>query len=149
MPYFLLSLLAILAAATPHITVATTASATTAKPGATVSLYVDVMPDAKIHVYAPGAKDYMSITVELAPAAGVRAAKLKYPKSQILVVEGLKEQIPVYSAPFRLVQDVTVGSNVKPGTTVKVSAVLKYQACDDAVCFNPVSAPVGWTLEVK
>jgi len=147
--FLALWLLAVAAVTTPHITVATTASATTAKPGATVSLFVDVMPDAKIHVYAPGAKDYLPITVELTPASGLRAAKLKYPKAQILVVEGLKEQIPVYSAPFRLVQDVTIASSVKPGTTVNVSAVLKYQACDDAVCFKPVEAPVAWTLQVQ
>ena len=62
---------------TPHITMSTSASVAagaTAKPGATVKLFVDVIPDAKIRVYAPGAKDYLPVALELSPPpAGVRA----------------------------------------------------------------------------
>jgi DsbC/DsbD-like thiol-disulfide interchange protein len=141
--------LAILAAATPHISIATSASAATVKPGSRVSLFVDVVPESKIHVYAPGATDYLPIAIELTAPRGLTLAKLKYPKSQTLFFEPLKERIPVYDAPFRLVQDVVVSRTVKPGQRVTVAGVLKYQACDDAVCFNPVSVPVRWTLEVQ
>jgi hypothetical protein len=127
---------------------ATSASAPSAKPGATVSLFVDVIPDPKIHVYAPGAKDYLPIALEMTPPAGVKLARLKYPKSQILVFEPLKERIPVYSGPFRLVQDATLDASLEAGKTISLTGVLKYQACDDTVCFNPVSAPVRWTVAV-
>lgn len=142
-------LAAILAGSTPHISVATSASATNAKPGSTLSLFVDVIPDPKIHIYAPGAKDYLPIEVTLTPRAGVTVAKLKYPKSQTLFFEPLNERVPVYQTPFRLVQNVTLASSLKPGQTVTLTGLLKYQACDDFVCFTPVSAPIRWTLEVK
>ena len=38
---------------------------------------------------------------------------------------------------------------LKAGDRVTVAGVLNYQACDDAVCFNPVSAPVSWSVTVK
>jgi Thiol:disulfide interchange protein DsbD, N-terminal len=142
-------LLTVLGSATPHLTMATSASAAAAMPGAAVTLYVDVIPDPKVHVYASGAKDYLPIALELAPAPGVRADKLKYPKSQDWYFEPLKEHVPVYDVPFRLSQRVVLGRSLERGRKVTLTGVLKYQACDEAVCFNPVSAPVSWTITVK
>src|SRR2546425_821535 len=140
----LLLLAAILAAATPHISVATSAGSTNAKPGSTLSLFVDVIPDPKVRVYAPGAKDYLPIDLTLTPHAGVRVGRLKYPKSQIWFFEPLKERVPVYQTPFRLVQHITLASSFKPGQDVTLVGTLKYQACDDFICFTPVSAPIQW-----
>jgi hypothetical protein len=145
-------LFGLLAAVTPHLTTATSASPTAAapaRPGSTIKLFVDVIPDAKIHVYAPGAKDYLPIALEIAPAAGMTVGKLTYPKAQDLYFEPLNEHVPVFSAPFRLVQDVTIGRAVKPGQSLTLTGVLKYQACDDKICFNPVSAPLSWTVTLK
>jgi Disulphide bond corrector protein DsbC len=149
---FLAAVLGLLAGATPHLTVATSASPTPAapaRPGATVKLFVDVIPDPKIHVYAPGAKDYLPIALEIAATAGVTVGRLSYPKAQDLYFEPLKEHVPVFSVPFRLVQDVAIGRSVKPGSSLTLTGVLKYQACDDLVCFNPVTAPVSWTIAIK
>jgi cytochrome c biogenesis DsbD-like protein len=138
---------------TPHITMSTSASVAagaTAKPGATVKLFVDVIPDAKIRVYAPGAKDYLPVALELSPPpAGVRAGKLTYPPSQDWYFEPLKEHVPVYQAAFRLTQDITISKDVKAGQTLTVQGVFKYQACSDTICYNPVNAPVSWTLLIR
>jgi hypothetical protein len=148
----LLTLIAGLAAGTPHLTMATSASptsATPARPGSAIKLFVDVLPDPKVHVYAPGAKDYLPIALEIEPAAGVTVGRLTYPKAQDLYFEPLKEHVPVFSSPFRLVQDIAIGRAVKPGQSLTLTGVLKYQACDDTTCFNPVTAPVSWTIAVK
>jgi hypothetical protein len=145
-------LFALLAAGTPHLTMATSASPTAAapaRPGSTIKQIVDVIPDPKVHVYAPGAKDYLPIALEVTPTTGLTVGKLSYPKSQDLYFEPLKEHVPVFSVPFRLVQDVAIGRAVKPGQSLTLTGVLKYQACDDTTCFNPVSAPVSWTVTVK
>ena len=137
---------------TPHIMMTTSASVTPAAPakaGATVKLFVDVVPEPKIRVYAPGAKDYLPIVLELSPSAGVRAGKLNYPPSQDWYFEPLKEHVPVYQMKFRLTQDIVVDAGAKPGQTLTVTGLLKYQACDDTICYNPVSAPVSWTVGVK
>ena len=75
-------------------------------------------------------------------------SKVQYPKSEDLFFEPLNEHVPVYQAPFRLVEDATLGPSIKPGQTITVSGTLKYQACDDKVCFAPASAPVSWTVTV-
>lgn len=139
----------LLAAATPHLTMATSASVTEARRGSTVRLFVDVIPDPKVHVYAPGAKDYIPIALAITERPGVKVGKLTYPKSQDWFFEPLKEHVPVYHAPFRLEQTITLGPSLKVGDRVTVAGVLKYQACDDFVCFNPVSAPVSWSVTVK
>jgi hypothetical protein len=146
------TLFLLLAAGTPHLTMATSASPTAgapARPGSTIKLFVDVIPDPRVHVYAPGAKDYLPIALEIMPAAGITVGKLTYPKAQDLYFEPLKEHVPVFSAPFRLVQDVAIGRAVKRGESLTVTGVLKYQACDDTICFNPVTAPISWTVAIK
>jgi hypothetical protein len=151
----LLALLApvLVAVATPHITMTTSASGApgaAVTPGASVKLFVDVIPDAKIHVYAPGAKDYLPVALEFsALPPELRAGKLNYPPSKDWYFEPLKEHVPVYQAPFRLTQDITIRSTAKSGQTLTVQGVFKYQACDDTTCYNPVNAPVSWTIGVK
>ena len=150
----LLALVALLApalVATPHITMATSTSAAAGvKPGTTVKLFVDVIPDAKIRVYAPGAKDYLPVVLELSSlSSAVRAGKLTYSPSQDWYFEPLKEHVPVYQAPFRLTQDVAISASAKSGHSLTVQGVFKYQACDDTICYNPVNAPVSWTITVR
>jgi len=140
------ALLALMAAPV-SLTFTTAASAASVKPGQRVTLFVDVTPKPKMHVYAPGAKDYLPIALEL-NSPGVKAGALTYPKAQDWYFEPLKEHVPVYEMPFRLTQDVTIGADVTPGTLI-VTGVLKYQACDDVICYNPVNAPVSWTISVK
>ena len=136
-----------LLAAPIQLTFTTTARAASVKAGHTLQLFVDVTPKPKMHVYAPGAKDYLPIALEL-NSVGVRAGKLTYPASQDWYFEPTKEHVPVYQSPFRLSQDVVVASTVKPGTLI-ITGVLKYQACDDTICYTPVTAPIAWTVTVK
>jgi len=141
-------LIGLLVAAAPvQLTFTTAASVTAVKPGQTVRLYVDVTPRAKMHVYAPGAKDYLPISLEL-NSPGVKAGKLTYPMAQDWYFEPTKEHVPVFQSAFRLTQDVTIDASARPGTFY-VTGVLKYQACDDTVCYKPVDAPISWTVTVK
>jgi hypothetical protein len=139
-------LLALLAAPV-QLTFATSSSVAVVKPGQVVRLFIDVTPRPKMHVYAPGTKDYLPVVLEL-NSPGIRAGKLTYPASQDWYFEPTNEHVPVYQTPFRLTQEVAIDANAKPGT-MYVTGVLKYQACDDTICYNPVTAPVSWTLTVK
>lgn len=142
-------LVALLALFAPkqHIAVAATASAASANPGAKVSLFVDVVPDPGIHVYAPGAKDYQAIAVTIDKQRGVTIGTVVFPKSEMLSFEG--ESVPVFQKPFRLTEAVTIAKSTKPGTRLTVNGTVAYQACDDKVCFIPASLPVSWTIDVK
>jgi len=142
----LLSLLQILSAP-KHLTISATSSAATAAPGSKVSLFLDITPNPGIHVYAPGAKDYLPIAVTIDPHPGVTVGAVKYPKSDTMVFEG--ERVPVYQKAFRLVDEVSLASSLKTADMVTLIGTVKYQACDDHVCYFPASVPVSWTIKVR
>jgi len=115
--------------------------------GTKATLFVDVTPNPNIHVYAPGTKDFIPITVKFDPQAAIKLGKLTYPKSETMTFAD--EKVPVFQKPFRLTQEVMLQGDVKAGTSVPVKATVDFQACDDKVCYPPESAAVSWTLTVK
>jgi hypothetical protein len=116
-------------------------------PGVKAMLFIDVTPNPNIHVYAPGAKDYIPISVKFEPQANVKLGKLTYPKSELVTL--LDEKVPVFQKPFRLMQEVTVLGSLSAGASVPVKGTVEWQACDDQVCYAPESTEVTWTLSVK
>jgi hypothetical protein len=116
-------------------------------PGVKAMLFIDVAPKPNIHVYAPGAKDFIAIAVKFEPQASLKLGKLAYPKSEIMTFAD--EKVPVFQKPFRLMQEVTLRGPLQPGAAVAVRASVDYQACDDRVCYAPESVPVSWTLTVR
>ncbi len=130
-----------------HATVAASTVAVSGAPGAKVSLLVDVTPKAGVHVYAPGSNDYIAVEIKLNPLPAITAAKVAYPKSEIMTFAD--EKVPVFTKPFQLTQEVTLEKSVKAGDVVVVSGKVTYQACDDRVCYPPESSPVSWAIGVK
>jgi DsbC/DsbD-like thiol-disulfide interchange protein len=146
----LIALLAQLIGAAPkpgHAAILASPAEVNGAAGAKLALFVDVTPKPGIHVYAPGSKDYIPITVKLNVQPELKPGKVAYPKSETMTF--LDEKVPVFQKPFRLTQDVTVDKSAKAGSTVVVSGTVNYQACDDRVCYAPESAPVTWTVIVK
>jgi len=132
-----------------HAAIATPPATADATAGGKVSLVVEMTPNPGIHVYAPGAKDYLPVKLTLKPQPDIRIGKLTYPKSEMVHFAALNETVPVYQKPFKLLQDVALGKAAKPGSTLAVSGTLEFQACDDKVCFVPESVPVSWTVAIK
>jgi hypothetical protein len=140
---------------TKHLTVATSANPDTIAPGARVSLVVNVTPKADMHVYAPGQKDFIPVSLTLAANDAIKAEPAQFPVAEKLDVKDLGETHLVYTKAFRIVQDVTIAKSVlvkRSGTrssTITVRGTLKYQACDNTICYAPVSVPVTWTLALQ
>ena len=140
---------------TKHLTVATSAPPAAVLPGARVSLVVDVTPKPDMHVYAPGQKDFIPVSLTLAANDAIKAATAQFPVAEKLEVKELGETHLVYTKPFRIVQDVTIAKSAPVtrsdirSSTVTVKGTLKYQACDTSICYAPVSVPVTWTLALQ
>jgi DsbC/DsbD-like thiol-disulfide interchange protein len=132
---------------TKHLKIGASSSVPAAAPGARVSLFVDVEPKPKMHVYAPDQKEYIPITVKITPDDAVRLLPIQFPKAETYFFEPLKETQRVYSKPFRIIQPVTL-SRTATGT-VTIKGTVRYQACDDAICYMPQEVPVSWTVAVK
>jgi hypothetical protein len=131
---------------TRHLIV-TTSSAPAAAPGEKLSLYADVAPKPKMHVYAPDQSDYIPIalTVEAAPA--FRLQPIQYPAAEAFFFAPLNETQRVYSKPFRIAQPIVVGRDAPASLVVK--GTIRYQACDDAICYVPQTIAVTWKVAVK
>ena len=73
-------------------------------------------------------------------------AKAKYPAAEKLFMAALNETQLVYSKPFRIAQPVILAGNATGDVTI--SGTVKYQACDDAICYVPQNVPVTWTVRL-
>ena len=140
---------------TPHLSIRLSTSAAAAAPGAAVTLFVDVTPKPRMHVYAPDQKDYIPVSLTLERDDAIRAVRPSYPKAEKYFFEPLKETQLVYSAPFRIAQNVTIVSSpplldrARSGSTQVIKGTLRYQACDDTICYMPKNVPVSWSIRLK
>ena len=124
--------------------------------GARLTIAVDVEPKPGMHVYAPGAEanGYRVIRLELAPSPHVRYEPVAFPPSEIYHFKPLDEHVPVYQRPFTILQDVMVKSDnatheaLGELDALSLTGTLHYQACDDAICYNPVTVPLSFTLDL-
>jgi len=115
-------------------------------------LIVDVVPKPTMHVYAPGEKDAIPVTLSLTPDKSIKAAPPQFPPAEKYHFEALKLTQLVYSKPFRITQRVSVAATARGranGGTLPISGTLRYQACDDKVCYVPKSVPISWELEIR
>jgi hypothetical protein len=129
---------------TNHLRVALSASADRVAPGGRVTLRVDVTPKPKMHVYAPGQPDYVTVSLKFDANPAFTAAKPQFPPPEKFLFEPLNEQQLVYMKPFRITTDVTLSPTARGDVTVK--GTFRYQACDDHVCYLPANVPVEWTI---
>jgi hypothetical protein len=138
-----------------HVTVTSYATDEVAAQGTHFSLVLDIAPGPRVHVYAPGAKDYKPVSISITPQAAVLVKTPHYPASEDYFFKPLNEHVPVYQHPFRIVQDVTLDPGregttaLKDVTSLTIKGRFDYQACDDRVCFAPQSVPLSWTVAVK
>jgi peroxiredoxin len=142
---------------TAHLEIAASQSNPDITVGSRFHLALDITPKPGMHVYAPGAEErgYRVIALNLETPPFLRLLPTAYPASEIYYFEPLDERVQAYMQPFRLIQEVVVdGDDAAVAALGELDAVtltgrLDYQACDDAVCFNPASIPLTWTLAVQ
>jgi DsbC/DsbD-like thiol-disulfide interchange protein len=153
---------------TKHLTVAPLTPAGPVAPGARVTLALDVTPKRTMHVYAPDPKGsrarnavprgvpegFIPVSLKIDADPAVAVGPIQFPKPELRNVLG--ENQLVYSTPFRIVQDVTLAATPAlrdrartASGTVTVKGTLRYQACDDAICYVPVNVPVTWTVALE
>jgi DsbC/DsbD-like thiol-disulfide interchange protein len=132
---------------TRHLKLSTAASVRSARPGGRVLLFVDVAPKSNMHVYAPEQKDYIPIQLTLVPDEHVRALPAKYPRAEKFFFAPLEETQRVYSRPFRIAQPIALSGSAPEGE-LTIKGTVRYQACDDAICYLPQEIAVSWTVSV-
>ena len=74
--------------------------------------------------------------------------KITYPESTDFLLAGQEEPLAVFEHEFTIKVRLALDADVSSGEIVVPGSFL-YQACDDRVCFAPVTAAVEWRMHVE
>ena len=128
----------------PDITVNAYLSHDKVSSGQPVRVAVVLDAPAPWHVNAnpAAAPEFIPTTLTFDPNPAVTFGPIRYPSGQQANVPWAETPVRLYSGPTIIFADVTVTR----ATTL--TGTLKYQACDDAVCYAPKSVPVTLRVEM-
>ncbi len=138
-----------------HLDLTTYVNDATVAVGNRFALVLDIVPRRGMHVYAPGAQGYRVVGLSIDPQPFVRHLPISYPQSEVYHFRPLNERVPVFQKPFRLVQEIVIEATPQAQAAFKgrealtLNGTLEYQACDDSICYNPVSVPLSWTMALR
>ncbi len=114
-----------------------------------VELRFQVEPAPGIRIYAPGQKGYEPVSLTFHPGDGVKAGRLEMPAPEPYMFEPTAEKLLVYKQPFVAVQHATLDTGAGAWRSGRIRATLRYQACDEALCYKPESVLLIWERSVK
>ena len=117
--------------------------------GHTLHLALGVRLPEGMHVQSHQPRDPALIPTVLSiePPAHIAVVEMVYPQAIDLKQEGLPQPLAVYPREFALGVALTIAAGTPPGT-VEVPARLRYQACNDKMCFAPATASFAWRVTV-
>lgn len=140
---------------TEYLRVTTWASDETVRGGNRVALVLDVDLKPQMHVYAPGVEGYIPVEWTMEKADGLTHYPPRFPESELLHLPAINEIVPVYHGKFRLFADLMLGQPkeiealLNPEGELVVRGSLRYQACDDKVCYLPQTVPLEWKFRFE
>lgn len=118
--------------------------------GARAKATLKVRMPTSVHVQSDKPKDPSLIPTLLTinPPAGVTVERIVYPVPSTLNQEGRSTPLSVFGPELVIDVQLAIASTVSAGE-MRVPGQLRYQACDERVCFPPARAPVEWVLTVS
>jgi hypothetical protein len=136
-----------------QLTASLRASNSSVGPGERIALVIDVDLQPGMHVYAPGVENYIPIEWKMEDSDAAQVHAPVFPRAEKLYLKAIDETVPTYRSHFRLTRDITIPSEDKLKSAIDgsghfvVNSSLRYQACDDRVCFIPQALPLQWRFE--
>jgi hypothetical protein len=129
------------------------ASNATVAPGERVTLILDIDLYPNMHVYAPGVQGYIPIDWKMQDSSAAVVHAVIFPRSQKLYLKAIGETVPAYRDHFRLTRDITIPPRDEPARDdsgrFTLPGSLRYQACDDRVCYIPQELHLTWTFQYE
>jgi cytochrome c biogenesis protein CcdA len=119
------------------------------RAGSVIRAAVEVQLPEGLHVNSNKPRDPSLIPIKLSvePPPGVSVLEIVYPEPIDLKQEGAVQPLAVFEREFAIGVRLRIGSELQPGE-IAVPARLRYQACDEKVCYFPTTAATEWTLAV-
>jgi hypothetical protein len=131
------------------------ASNSSVAPGQRIALTLDVDLQPNMHVYAPGVENYIPIDWKMDDSSTADVHQPAFPRAEKLYLKAIDETVPAYRNHFRLMRDITIPPETKLKPAVdgsghfQVDGSLRYQACDDRVCYIPQTLRLQWNFEYE
>lgn len=94
------------------------------------------------------ASEYSIPTSVSVTASGAKVGTVRYPRGKNRKFQFSENLINVYEGRVSFPFTVTVPKNFR-GNTVRVRAVVRYQACTDEVCYPPRNKDITLTAKVR
>jgi thiol:disulfide interchange protein len=118
-------------------------------PGTTARVALQVSLPGNLHVQSDRPRDPLLIPTVLTiePPAGVMLRATAFPAAIDLKQEGQTVPLAVFENTFAIGAELAVAANAPLGPLL-VPARLRYQACDEKLCYPPAMAQVEWTLQI-
>jgi thioredoxin:protein disulfide reductase len=113
----------------------------------TVTLRVKLPESMHVQSDKPRDKSLIPTALTIEAPAGIRVEKIVYPTASTLKQEGQTEPLAVFGPDFTIIVHLAVAPNTAAGE-LQVPAKLRYQACDEVMCYRPVSVETRWTIRV-
>lgn len=111
------------------------------------TIVMDIPGGLHVNSNRPNSEYAIPTTVRVT-APGARVAAIGYPRGKSRRFQFSEDAINVYEGRTVFNFNVRVPANYK-GNTVKVRAVVRYQACTDEVCYPPKNKEITLTARVK
>lgn len=124
----------------------------TVKRGAATraTVFLDIPGGLHTNSSRPTSENLIATRVTVS-GAGVKLSAVSYPRGKnkrFSFQDATDRPLSVYEGRAAFNFNVTVPANYK-GSTIRVRAVVRYQACNDEVCFAPKSEDITLTANVR
>ena len=122
----------------------------TARPGTTIRVALDVPIPKGLHVQSnkPRSPELIPARLTFETVPGVRVTEVVFPKTIDIDLPGFDVPAAVFEGGTIIGVTVELAESV-PSGPLTIPARFRYQACDDSLCFAPITLPVSWTIEVS
>ena len=140
---------------TDHLALSSWASDEIVAGGQRVALVLDIDLKEGMHVYAPGIDGYIPVDWTMEEVSGLVNYSPSYPESEKLHLPAIEEIVPVYQGSVRFMTDIKLGRAkdlehlLDEQGQLLVRGELRYQACDDKICYLPATIPLEWAFQLE
>ncbi|MCA1629805.1 MAG: protein-disulfide reductase DsbD N-terminal domain-containing protein [Acidobacteria bacterium] len=120
-----------------------------AQQGRTVQavIVLDVPSGYHVNANKTGNKFSIPTTVKIEAPEGARVSAVTYPRGAVRTLKFSKEPLALYEGRAVMRFNVTLPANFKTGET-ELRARVRYQACNDEVCYPPATREVTMPIAV-
>ncbi|MFL6230769.1 MAG: protein-disulfide reductase DsbD N-terminal domain-containing protein [Pyrinomonadaceae bacterium] len=110
-------------------------------------IVIDVPEGYHVNANKVGNKFSIPTTVKIEAPEGVRVGAVSFPRGTVRTLKFSKEPLALYEGRAVLRFDATFPPDFKTGET-ELRASVRYQACNDEVCYPPVTRQITMPIAV-